>query len=155
MVTYRDYFKAAIVMVTLGLAILALGNVSHAQEGSNVTIQTNVTTGAGTTSNGEIKASIVPGASTMGNNAFSPNPININVGNTVTWTNKDNTFHTVTSGTGPDDTNKGKVFDSGLSGPNALTTTGKTFSHTFATAGEFPYFCQLHPTMVGKIVVSK
>ncbi|MFL6508185.1 MAG: plastocyanin/azurin family copper-binding protein, partial [Nitrososphaeraceae archaeon] len=30
----------------------------------------------------------------------------------------------------------------------------QTFSHKFDTAGEFPYFCQLHPTMVGKVVVS-
>jgi plastocyanin len=54
-----------------------------------------------------------------------------------------------------DDTNNSKIFDSGLSRPNALTTTGKTFSHTFSTAGEFPYFCQLHPTMVGMVIVSK
>ena len=74
-------------------------------------------------------------------------------GDTVTWTNKDTTFHTVTSGTGPSDTTHGKAFDSGLSGPTALTTQGKTFSHKFMTAGEFPYFCQLHPTMIGKVVV--
>lgn len=54
----------------------------------------------------------------------------------------------MTSGTGISDTNKGKEFDSGLSGPNALTTKGKTFEHTFKAAGEFPYFCQLHPTIV-------
>jgi plastocyanin len=109
---------------------------------------------ASVSAQGETKASIVSGASTMGDKAYSPNPVNIKVGDTITWTNKDSVFHTVTSGTGPSDPSKGKEFDSGLSGPNALTTQGKTFSHKFMTAGEFPYFCEPHPTMVGKVVVS-
>ena len=100
------------------------------------------------------EVSIVSGASTMGDKAFSPNPVNIKVGGTITWTNKDSVFHTVTSGTGPSDPSKGKEFDSGLSGPDALTTQGKTFSHKFVTAGEFPYFCEPHPAMVGKVIVS-
>ena len=87
----------------------------------------------------------------MGDKAFSPNPINVKVGGTVTWTNKDTIGHTVTSGTGPSDPNKGNEFDSGLS---TLLTPGKTFSHTFNTAGAFTYFCQVHPTMMGKVVVS-
>ncbi len=95
--------------------------------------------------------SIVSGASTLADKAFSPNPINIKVGSSVTWTNKDNVAHTVTSGAGPSDPNKGKEFDSGLS---PLLAPGKTFSHIFKTAGEIPYFCQIHPTMVGKVAVS-
>jgi len=99
----------------------------------------------------QTKASIVPGAPTMGDKAFSPNPIDVKVGGTVTWTNKDTIGHTVTSGTGPSDPNKGKEFDSGLS---TLLTPGKTFSHTFNTAGMFAFFCQVHPTMMGKVVIS-
>jgi plastocyanin len=101
----------------------------------------------------ETSVSIVSGASTLADKAFSPNPVNRKAGSTVTWTNDDIQFHTITSGTGISDPNKGKDFDSGLSGPTALTTKGKTFSHTFANAGQFPYFCQLHPTMVGKIII--
>jgi plastocyanin len=37
---------------------------------------------------------------------------------------------------------------------STMLTLGKTFSHTFNTAGEIPYFCQIHPTMVGKVIVS-
>ncbi|MGB8036142.1 MAG: multicopper oxidase domain-containing protein, partial [Nitrososphaeraceae archaeon] len=44
------------------------------------------------------KVSIVNGAATLGNKAFSPNLIRIKVGTTVTWTNNDNNLHTVTSG---------------------------------------------------------
>ena len=31
--------------------------------------------------------------------------------------------------------------------------TDETFSHTFATPGEYPYICTMHPYMVGKIIV--
>jgi plastocyanin len=109
---------------------------------------------AAVSAQGGESVTIVPNASTMAAKAFSPDTINAKVGDTVTWTNKDTLLHTVTSGTGSSDTAKGKEFDSGLSGPNALTTTGKTFSHKFTTAGTFPYLCQVHPTMVGKIIVS-
>ena len=57
----------------------------------------------------------------------------------------------VTAGTGPSDPNKGKEFDSGLSTP---LMPGKTFSHRFTRAGEFPYFCRLHPAMAGTVTVT-
>jgi plastocyanin len=114
---------------------------------------TTTQTGRVKTVAGETKVFIVPGAGTLGDKGFSPNPINVKVGDTVTWTNSDNMEHTVTSGTGPRDRSMGKQFDSGLSGPTVLTA-GKTFTHQFTNAGEFPYFCEIHPTLVGKVVVS-
>jgi plastocyanin len=99
----------------------------------------------------ETKASIVSGAPMMGDKAFSPNPIQTKVGDTIIWTNNDSVPHTVTSGTGPNDPNMGKDFDVGISTP---ISPGSTFSHKFTTAGEFPYFCQIHPTMVGNVIVS-
>ena len=101
----------------------------------------------------EVQATIVPGASTLTDTAYSPNPIQAKVGQEVKWTNDDSAMHTVTSGTiGTADA--GKLFDSGLQGPSALTAKGKTFEHKFDAAGEYPYFCTLHPAMVGKVVVS-
>ena len=135
----------AVIALGASLGSLPYALVSAQQTNSSSTTYTNSTGGN--------SVSIVPNASTMTDKAFAPNPLNAKVGDTVTWTNKDTIFHTVTSGTGPSDTTHGKEFDSGLSGPTALTTQGKTFSHKFMTAGEFPYFCQLHPTMVGKVVV--
>ena len=101
----------------------------------------------------KVQATIVPGASTLTDTAYSPNPIQAKVGQEVKWTNEDSAMHTVTSGTagGAD---VGKAFDSGLQGPSALTAKGKTFEHKFDAAGEFPYHCTLHPAMVGKVVVS-
>ncbi|MGH9926043.1 MAG: cupredoxin domain-containing protein [Nitrososphaeraceae archaeon] len=109
------------------------------------------------TSLGTVGVSIVPGAAALGDKAYSPNPIDIKIGDTIVWTNDDTSdtpFHTVTSGSRPDDENNGQEFDSGLTGATALMTKGTTFTHTFDAAGEFPYFCQLHPTMIGKVVVT-
>jgi nitrite reductase (NO-forming) len=95
------------------------------------------------------KVSIVKGATTLGDKAYLPSLVKIEVGSTVVWTNNDNNLHTVTSGT-PNTANVGEAFDSGLT---ALITPAKTYSHKFTNSGEFTYFCRVHPTMVGKIVV--
>ncbi|WP_458743724.1 cupredoxin domain-containing protein [Candidatus Nitrosocosmicus sp. T] len=101
----------------------------------------------------KVQASIVPGATTLTDTAVSPNPIQAKVGQTVVWTNDDSAFHTVTSGLiGAADA--GKMFDSGLAGPTALTAKGKTFEHTFDTVGEFDYHCTLHPAMTGQVIVT-
>lgn len=102
----------------------------------------------------KVQASIVPGATTtQTDTALSPNPIKAKVGQTVVWTNDDSAFHTVSSGLiGAADA--GKIFDSGLAGPTALTAKGKTFEHTFNTIGDFDYHCTLHPVMTGKVIVT-
>jgi len=93
------------------------------------------------------QVAIVKDASNKDTSAFSPNPVQIQPGTTVVWSNNDNTPHTITSGMGLNDTNKGKAFDSG---PIAI---GKTYSHKFGVAGTYDYFCTLHPTMVGTVSV--
>jgi plastocyanin len=35
-----------------------------------------------------------------------------------------------------------------------LLNPGQTFSFTFTEEGEYPYFCLLHPNMVGTVNVS-
>jgi plastocyanin len=72
-------------------------------------------------------------------------PANIDAakGTKVTWTNKDSTKHTVTSGTRP---NKDGKFD------GQLDAAG-TFSFTFTDAGTYPYFCSIHSSMNGTITV--
>jgi plastocyanin len=98
-----------------------------------------------------VKVDIVPGASTKsGPQAYSVDPIKVKVGGTVTWTNKDSVQHTVTSGA-PGSADVGKEFDSGLT---KLINAGQTFEKKFDKAGTFTYFCQLHPTMTGTVIVS-
>jgi plastocyanin len=116
--------------------------------GANATTGiTGNTTGTGTTGGegGGTSVSIVPGSSSLTTDAYQPNPVQVGVGDTVTWTNDDAQPHTATSGEGatPDGT-----FDSSIMAP------GATFEHTFTEAGEYPYFCLLHPNMVGTVSVS-
>ena len=94
--------------------------------------------------------SIVPGSSTLTTDAFSPNPVQVSVGTTVTWTNNDSQPHTVASGSNGQPDNK---FNSSPNF-NPLLNPGQTFSFTFAQAGNYPYFCMLHPNMVGTVNVS-
>lgn len=94
-----------------------------------------------------IKVSIVRDAAYIGNKAFSPNPVNIKTEDTITWIDNDIETHTVTSGAGFNDQSIGKLFDSGI------LNYARSFSHTFNTIGQFSYFCQFHPTMIGKVIV--
>lgn len=101
----------------------------------------------------EVAADVTTGSSSKTNDAYAPNPINIHVGDTVTWTNKDSTAHTVTSGTGNADPNKGQEFDSSPNFSPLMVPQG-TFEHTFDTEGSFPYFCALHENMKGTVMVA-
>jgi plastocyanin len=82
---------------------------------------------------------------------FWPDPIFANIHDTVIWINKDSTPHTITSGS---DGKPDGRFDSS---PNfsRLISPGGNFSYTFEEAGEFPYFCTLHPNMVGAVIVAE
>jgi plastocyanin len=97
----------------------------------------------------EQRVSIIQGSSTLTDNAFQPNPIQVSIGDTVTWINDDLQPHTVTSGSAGISDNK---FNSSPNF-NPLIAPGTIFSHTFTEAGEYPYFCLLHPNMIGTISV--
>ncbi|MGH9987151.1 MAG: cupredoxin domain-containing protein [Nitrososphaeraceae archaeon] len=94
-----------------------------------------------------VSVTIQPNSATLGDKAYVPNPAEVKVGESVTWTNDDSQIHTATSGAvGAEDS--GSVFDSGILSPKA------TFDFTFDTAGEYDFYCTLHPQMFGKVVVS-
>ena len=69
----------------------------------------------------------------MMNTAFNPSNLTITHGTMVTWKNGDAINHTVTSAMGSADT-----YNSGFIGG------GGTFSHTYATAGSYYYYCTIH-----------
>jgi aldose sugar dehydrogenase len=81
-----------------------------------------------------------------GDNSYSPNPVKIQKGQTVTWYNGDAISHTVTSGI-DGDTDAGKMFDSDAIIPN------QHYSITFDNTGDYQYYCIYHPSMVGEIMV--
>ncbi|HAR99921.1 MAG: Blue (Type 1) copper domain protein [Candidatus Moranbacteria bacterium GW2011_GWC2_37_73] len=74
---------------------------------------------------------------TIQNFAFSPATITVKKGTTVTWTNNDSAPHQINSAT----------FNSNL------FNKGQTFSFTFNEVGTFDYFCAIHPSMIGKVIV--
>jgi len=100
----------------------------------------------------EVEVNNAPGSSVPGceetNECFIPSPVNIAIGDTVTWVNDDTAAHTTTSGsvdTGGPDGN----WDS------SLVMVGQSFSNTFDEAGEYPYFCMVHPWMTGMVIVGE
>ena len=78
------------------------------------------------------------------NSCYIPYAVTILAGDTVAWDNVDDAAHTVTSITdgAPDG-----IFESGLVAPGGI------FEFTFQEAGEYPYFCIVHPWMAGMVTV--
>ena len=75
---------------------------------------------------------------TIDNFTFAPAELKVKVGDTVTWTNHDDIPHTVVSA--------GKFRSKAMD-------TDNSFSFTFTSAGDYRYFCSLHPHMTGMIKV--
>jgi plastocyanin/mono/diheme cytochrome c family protein len=79
-----------------------------------------------------------------GNNAN----ITIKVGTKVTWGNKSSAPHTVVEGT---PSAPGKDF--GDATKILAANSSDSYSFTFTKAGDFPFFCSIHPAMIGWITV--
>jgi nitrite reductase (NO-forming) len=79
---------------------------------------------------------------------FVPAEITVPAGSAVTWTNDDSTIHTVVQGSAQGGSGETPAFDS------SIIANGATWEHTFDTAGEFDYYCSLHPFMTGKVTVT-
>ena len=79
-------------------------------------------------------------SATIQNVAFSPNPLTVAQGTTVTWTNLDGVAHTVTA-------------DDGSWGSGTLGQ-GATYSQVFTSPGTYTYHCAIHPFMKGTVMVT-
>jgi plastocyanin len=75
---------------------------------------------------------------TIDNFTFSPPELTVKVGDTITWTNHDDIPHTVVSA--------GKF-------RSKTMDTDNSFTFTFTAAGDYKYFCSLHPHMTGLVKV--
>jgi len=90
------------------------------------------------------EGSSVPGCEP---DCFIPATVTIGVGGMVTFANNDNAAHTSTAGS-PADGPSG-AWDSSLVMPGSAYTTGAL------DAGEYPYFCMVHPWMEGLVIVEE
>ena len=88
---------------------------------------------------GEMAAEASSAAIRIDNFSFTPPTLVVAPGTTVTWTNADDSPHTVRE--------KDGKFKS------AALDTDDTFTQTFTVPGEYQYFCSIHPYMTAKIVV--
>ena len=72
------------------------------------------------------------------NFTFEPAQLTVKVGTTITWKNRDDIPHTVVSA--------GKF-------RSKTMDTDDSYSFTFTAAGDYKYFCSLHPHMTGIVKV--
>jgi plastocyanin len=84
-------------------------------------------------------ASTAPAEVHISNFTFDPPRLTVPVGATVTWINRDDELHTVTSA--------GGAFTS------PALDTDDSFSFHFDKPGTYVYRCAIHPQMTGTIVV--
>jgi plastocyanin len=71
--------------------------------------------------------------------AFGPADVRVRAGERVTWINCDEDSHTSTA--------------DGGQWTSPLLAPGAAFTHAFPSAGEFPYHCEPHPFMTGRVIV--
>ena len=77
---------------------------------------------------------------------FAPDTVKVGVGTKVTWINRDDIEHTVTTGT-PD--GRDGTLDA------VLRAKGDSVSRTFERAGTWTWFCDRHQFMRGVITVTR
>src|SRR5215203_428581 len=153
------YYCAVHPYMTSKLTVTAASAGGSAATATNATTTTGAATGganatAGTpaaTSSAAAAATLtIPmGASTPGNPAYEPASLTVKKGDAIDVVNKDSSPHTVTSGTGLEDPNAGKMFDTSII--NAAASA--QIATADLEAGEYDYHCSVHPFMTGKIIV--
>lgn len=114
------------------LSIILVMGISSAY--ADITIEPAVGSGA-------------PGCEETADGCYLPNTINVDVGESVIFLNNDSAAHTFTSGhpdNGPDN-----VFDT------SLLMVNNSFEWIPQSKGEQPYFCMVHPWMIGIIIVGE
>ena len=87
----------------------------------------------------KITVAITSLSETQPGGTYSPNVIHIHPGTEVTWIERDTTLHTVTAQDG--------------SFGSSLLKTGQTYTVRFNKAGDYHYYCEIHPEMVGEVIV--
>jgi plastocyanin len=152
------YYCAVHPYMTSKLTVTAASAGGSAATATNATTTTGAATGganatagtpAATTTAAAATLTIPMGASTPGNPAYEPASLTVKKGDAIDVVNKDSSPHTVTSGTGLEDPNAGKMFDTSII--NAAASA--QIATADLEAGEYDYHCSVHPFMTGKIIV--
>lgn len=96
-----------------------------------------------------VTITILKGSSAQGSPDYDPDSSTVPLEATIRWVNDDSTLHSATSGTGFSDEDYGSLFDTKFLAP------GKEYSIAASDigTGEYTYFCQAHPYMVGTLTI--
>jgi cytochrome c oxidase subunit II len=125
-------------------------NQSQSATTSTGTSSAATTTAATTTTTAAAATLTIPmGSATPGNPAYEPASLTVKKGDVIDVVNKDTSPHTVTSGTGLEDPNAGKMFDTSII--NAAASA--QLATADIEAGEYDYHCAVHPFMTGTLKV--
>ena len=132
----------AVIIGILIITIVILVYINYiANPDSQDFSQTNTNNSSQTNDNPNIETSPKTYDVLIINHAFSPSELTIKVRDTVRWTNKDSTYHTVES-------------DFGFEIDSSTLSVGTAYTHTFQTAGIYEYFSVNYPSMKAKIIVN-
>lgn len=125
---FANFKWSVAVLIAIASVMILVGTVSQAQHenGSGKLVGS----AAGTDATPQVM---------IDNFVYSPIPLTVKVGTTVTWINHDDIPHTV-------DSTQGKF-------KSAALDTDDKFEFQFKEAGEYPFYCRIHPKMTGKIIV--
>ena len=131
-----------------GAGAAQTGETGSSNQTAGSSNQTAETAGAAP-GGGAVTLTILAGSSIQGSPDYDPDELTVAAGSEVTVTNDDTLPHTVTSGTSPTDPNSAQLFDTSLinGGESA------TLSLAQVAAGQYGYYCLVHPYMTGSIVV--
>jgi plastocyanin len=162
--TLREIFGLPVTETIDDPAVLqtppSLRNANQSQEASTANSNSTTTTNdtsqesavrAGETTAGGTTITILAGSSVQGNPDYEPDDAEVPVDENIIWINEDTVPHTSTSGTGAEDPNSAKMFDTSIinggeeSSPLQLTGVKE--------GDEVPYYCQVHPYMTSKLTV--
>ena len=121
-------FKGALAMIAIA-SVMMWGSVSLQAQHENGSSKL-VGIAAGTDAAPQVM---------IDNFVYNPVPLTVKVGTTVRWINHDDIPHTV-------DSTEGKF-------KSAPLDTDDKFEFRFTAAGEYPFYCRIHPKMTGKVIV--
>ncbi|RSM63610.1 copper-binding protein [Amycolatopsis sp. WAC 01376] len=151
-VSTRRTWPVAVAILALGVALFSLATLRGGQQAD--TGRTAAVDLAALSKQGPLAVPLYQGLSQeqaaepkaaktveMMGYKYSPASLSVAVGDTVTWTNHDTAPHNVVITDGPE------KFTS------PTLQQGQTFSHTFTKAGDYSYYCSVHPDMKASVKV--
>ncbi|MFA5083770.1 MAG: cupredoxin family copper-binding protein [Candidatus Paceibacterota bacterium] len=131
-------FSIIIIILAVAAAFIVLNKKTpNPAASNNEPSQINTETIASVPAAGQNAENNVENKVIIENFAFSPPISNINAGQKVVWTNNDSAPHQI----------KADSFNSGI------LNKGDAYEFVFVNPGAYNYYCGLHPSMKGQIIV--